>query len=272
MAPQTLDHKEVVVVSVADEQQHQRAERVQRAQWLRAAILGANDGLLSTTSLMLGVGAAKEDRRSMVLSGISGAIAGACSMAVGEFISVSTQRDIEKMGVSDSEAQLHGVKLIINSSTATASPITNSSSRLSELTSSLPMSPAASRRISELSNSAAARSPMMRVITEDEKSKAREEIILPNPVKAAAASALAFLCGSLVPLVSAFLVNDDKARIYVLALATSIALALFGGIGAHLGGSPAVGVSAARVLFGGWAAMAITFALLKPFDNDDRKS
>ncbi|XP_052191530.1 vacuolar iron transporter homolog 2-like [Diospyros lotus] len=69
---------------------------LQRAQWLRAAILGANDGLLSTTSLMLGVGAAKENRRSVILSGIAGAVAGACSMAVGEFVSVSTQRDIHR--------------------------------------------------------------------------------------------------------------------------------------------------------------------------------
>ncbi|XP_031401105.1 vacuolar iron transporter homolog 4-like [Punica granatum] len=79
-----------------DKQQNTRSEALQRAQWLRAAILGANDGLLSTTSLMLGVGAAREDRQSMVLSGLAGALAGALSMAVGEFVSVSTQRDIEE--------------------------------------------------------------------------------------------------------------------------------------------------------------------------------
>ncbi|KAI9386055.1 hypothetical protein POPTR_011G146100v4, partial [Populus trichocarpa] len=81
--------------SVADEDAR-KVQRLRRAQWPRAAILGANDGLLSTTSLMLGVGAAKEDRRYMVLSGLAGAVAGACSMAVGEFVSVSTQKDIEK--------------------------------------------------------------------------------------------------------------------------------------------------------------------------------
>ncbi|GLT26944.1 hypothetical protein SLA2020_019790 [Shorea laevis] len=77
------------------DQRWKRIQWLQRAQWLRAAILGANDGLLSTTSLMLGVGAAKEDRQSIILSGLGGALAGACSMAVGEFVSVSTQRDIE---------------------------------------------------------------------------------------------------------------------------------------------------------------------------------
>lgn len=71
---------------------------LQRAQWLGAAILGANDGLLSTASMMLGIGAAKDDQESMIISGIAGALAGACSMAVGEFVSVTltTQRDIEK--------------------------------------------------------------------------------------------------------------------------------------------------------------------------------
>ncbi|KAI3975071.1 hypothetical protein MKX01_005182 [Papaver californicum] len=67
----------------------------QRAQWLRAAVLGANDGLVSTASLMMGVGAVKEDVKFMILSGIAGLIAGACSMAIGEFVSVYSQLDIE---------------------------------------------------------------------------------------------------------------------------------------------------------------------------------
>ncbi|EPS62168.1 hypothetical protein M569_12624, partial [Genlisea aurea] len=66
-----------------------------RAQWLRAAILGANDGLLSTASLMVGIGAVKKDTKSMVLAGIAGLLAGACSMAIGEFVSVYAQYDIE---------------------------------------------------------------------------------------------------------------------------------------------------------------------------------
>ncbi|KAH7842478.1 hypothetical protein Vadar_005751 [Vaccinium darrowii] len=66
-----------------------------RAQWLRAAILGANDGLLSTASLMVGVGAVRKDVKTMVLTGIAGLVAGACSMAIGEFVSVYSQYDIE---------------------------------------------------------------------------------------------------------------------------------------------------------------------------------
>ncbi|CAK9160473.1 unnamed protein product [Ilex paraguariensis] len=66
-----------------------------RAQWLRAAVLGANDGLLSTASLMMGVGAVRTDIKSMILSGIAGLVGGACSMAIGEFVSVYSQYDIE---------------------------------------------------------------------------------------------------------------------------------------------------------------------------------
>ncbi|OAY74033.1 Vacuolar iron transporter [Ananas comosus] len=76
----------------------------QRAQWLRAAVLGANDGLVSTASLMMGVGAVKADARAMVLSGFAGLIAGACSMAIGEFVSVHSQLDVELAEIKRSGA------------------------------------------------------------------------------------------------------------------------------------------------------------------------
>ncbi|KAF3445522.1 hypothetical protein FNV43_RR10698 [Rhamnella rubrinervis] len=66
-----------------------------RSQWLRAAVLGANDGLVSTASLMMGVGAVKQDIKAMILTGFAGLVAGACSMAIGEFVSVHSQLDIE---------------------------------------------------------------------------------------------------------------------------------------------------------------------------------
>ncbi|KAG6406804.1 hypothetical protein SASPL_134415 [Salvia splendens] len=66
-----------------------------RAQWLRAAVLGANDGLLSTSSLMMGIGAVRRDAKTMLLTGAAGMVAGACSMAIGEFVSVYSQLDIE---------------------------------------------------------------------------------------------------------------------------------------------------------------------------------
>ncbi|KAK9275407.1 hypothetical protein L1049_022671 [Liquidambar formosana] len=268
-----------------------RAERAQRAQWLRAAILGANDGLLSTTSLMLGIGAAKEDRWSMVLSGIAGAIAGACSMAVGEFVSVSTQRDIERANVVSHcrpKTTLCGqVDNGINPDIAA-----NNSTSIAETEIKLTMSPAVltcepSEKGVQLSPAltprqklalslSPVRSPMAKVIAEDTLTDMVEEEdngedALPNPYKAAAASALAFLCGSFVPLLSAMFVANNIIRIVVVVVVASIALAVFGAMGAYLGGSP-IKVSAARVLVGGCFAMAITFGLLKPFDNgsDDK--
>lgn len=96
----------ISVVDHGDDDEDKRyLKLIKRAQWLRAAILGANDGLLSTTSLMLGVGAAKEDQRLMIISGVAGAFAGACSMALGEFVSVSTQRDIEKATIDKCNTQ-----------------------------------------------------------------------------------------------------------------------------------------------------------------------
>ncbi|GLJ22918.1 hypothetical protein SUGI_0432310 [Cryptomeria japonica] len=77
-----------------DEDEKNRDTR-NRAQWLRAAVLGANDGLVTTASLMMGVGAVKTDAKTMVISGLAALVAGACSMAIGEFISVQTQRDVE---------------------------------------------------------------------------------------------------------------------------------------------------------------------------------
>ncbi|XP_019170205.1 PREDICTED: vacuolar iron transporter homolog 4-like [Ipomoea nil] len=77
-----------------DQESNQEVDFSKRAQWLRAALLGANDGLLSTASLMMGVGALRKDSRTMVLAGIAGTVAGACSMAIGEFVSVSSQHDM----------------------------------------------------------------------------------------------------------------------------------------------------------------------------------
>uniref|UniRef100_A0A803LHX1 Vacuolar iron transporter n=2 Tax=Chenopodium quinoa TaxID=63459 RepID=A0A803LHX1_CHEQI len=78
-----------------DENKNNDMDYSKRSQWLRAAVLGANDGLVSTASLMLGVGAVKQDVKAMILTGFAGLVAGACSMAIGEFVSVYSQLDIE---------------------------------------------------------------------------------------------------------------------------------------------------------------------------------
>ncbi|KAK6135362.1 hypothetical protein DH2020_030873 [Rehmannia glutinosa] len=79
----------------ADQNENKETDYSQRAQWLRAAVLGANDGLVSIASLMMGVGAFKEDAKAMIITGFAGMFAGACSMAIGEFVSVYSQLDIE---------------------------------------------------------------------------------------------------------------------------------------------------------------------------------
>ncbi|KAL9679909.1 hypothetical protein QQ045_017780 [Rhodiola kirilowii] len=216
--------------------------RLDRAQWLRAAILGVNDGLLSTTSLMLGVAAAKESKSAMMLSGLAGALAGACSMAVGEFVSVSTQRDIELKAITSISRQKYLNQIMSPSGETPVHPVL---------------------------------SPVMKKIEEDGWSGTNNEKVdefmmrsLPNPLKAAVASAMSFLFGSCVPLFSAMFVSSDSYRAVVVAVVTSLALALFGAVGARLGGSP-MRVSALRVLIGGWISMGITYGLLKPFDHDD---
>ncbi|KAL3723581.1 hypothetical protein ACJRO7_035715 [Eucalyptus globulus] len=249
---------------------------LQRAQWLRAAILGANDGLLSTTSLMLGVGAAKDDHRSMVLSGIAGALAGAFSMAVGEFVSVSTQREIEqanlekRASVTEMEKP-EEIKITVTATKHDGNDSTEPRMLICEILEKGSPGTAVEPQSMALFPP---RSPALKVIAESaakakqERTDGEEEEALPNPYKAAAASGSAFLCGSLFPLLPAIFVAQHKLRVVIVAVVASIALALFGGVGAHLGGSP-VKVSVARVLVGGWIAMGITYGLLKPFDEGD---
>ncbi|KAK7363189.1 hypothetical protein VNO77_05320 [Canavalia gladiata] len=189
----------------------------QRAQWLRAAVLGANDGLVSVASLMMGIGAVKEDISAMLLAGFAGLVAGACSMAIGEFVSVYTQYDIEK-------AQI--------------------------------------KREREGSNN---NNNSIGVDKEDNKAQKEN---LPNPFQAALASALAFSVGALVPLLAAVFIRNHKIRLGVVVASVSLALLVFGGVGAVLGKTP-IKRSCLRVLIGGWMAMAITFGLTKLIGSAD---
>ncbi|XP_057523024.1 vacuolar iron transporter homolog 4-like [Amaranthus tricolor] len=182
--------------------QTQDFDYTKRAQWLRAAVLGANDGLMTTASLMMGVGAVKQDMKAMILTGFAGLVAAACSMAIGEFVSVHSQRDIEvAQRKRESKAGNHQVG-------------------------------------------------------------AEAEEGLPNPIQAAFASALAVAVGSLVPLLAALGVKNYKVRLGVVPAAVTVALLVFGWLGAYLGRASPLRASF-RVLLGGWFAMAITFGLTK---------
>ncbi|KAI3992069.1 hypothetical protein MKX01_014960 [Papaver californicum] len=269
----TSKEKEITVVGDDNGQKSTNHVHVQRGQWLRTAILGANDGLLSTTSLMLGIGAVKDDRLSVILSGLAGAVAGACSMAVGEFVSVSTQRDIEEMGrilnsktkisIQDqiSQKNVHLTNLDV-SPNIILDGRKSVSSRLGEIPAVSPFTSTYGRSLQSFSPG---KSPMMRAISEDGiiEMKKHDEIneTLPNPALAAIASAFAFLFGSFFALATALLVKENKARTISIPIVTSIALALFGWTGARLGGS-SVSISAFRVVVGGWIAMGISYGIL----------
>ncbi|KAI5385870.1 hypothetical protein KIW84_072462 [Lathyrus oleraceus] len=179
----------------------------QRAQWLRAAMLGANDGLITVASMMIGIGAIKEDISVMILTGFAGLVAGACSMGIGEFVSVYTQYDIE---------------------------------------------------IAQMKREREANNNNNGVV--DDESTEREK--LPNPFQAALASALAFSVGAVMPLLAASFIKNHKMRMGVVGAVVSMALLVFGGVGALVGKTPVMR-SCVRVLIGGWMAMAITFGFTK---------
>lgn len=188
-------------------EQDQEFDYSKRSQWLRAAVLGANDGLVSTASLMMGVGAVKHAIKAMVLAGFAGLVAGACSMAIGEFVSVYSQLDIELAQMRRDKKRAVAAGVAIGGGDETKEG-------------------------------------------------------LPNPIQAAAASALAFSMGAMVPLLAASFISEYKVRVGAVVAAVSAALVAFGWLGAALGRTPAVR-STARVLIGGWLAMALTFGLTK---------
>jgi len=228
-----------------EEDEHQHFSH--RAPWLRAFVLGANDGLVSVASLMLGVGAASsgpEALQAMRVSGVAGLVAGALSMAVGEYISVSSQRDAEEADVE--KERLEQAK-----------------------------GPDARRReLEELAGiyerrgvSAATARQVARELTERDviRAHARDELgidldALANPWQASAASAGAFSVGAGVPLLAGCFVLDRAARIGAVAAVTTVMLLLIGGVGARLGGAR-VWRGSLRVLVGGWLAMGATFAI-----------
>ncbi|KAI3972611.1 hypothetical protein MKX01_019269 [Papaver californicum] len=235
----TSKEKEIIVAD--DDNGQKLTNHVQRGQWLRAAILGANDGLLSTTSLMLGIGAVKEDR---------------FSISNQDQIS---QKNFRRINLDVSPHIILGGRKSVSSGFGEIPAV----------------SPSTSTYGRSLQFFSPGKSPMMRVISEDGiiEMKKHDEVneTLPNPVLAAIASAFAFLFGSFFPLATALLVKENKARTILIPIVTSIALALFGGAGARLGGS-SVSISVFRVVVGGWIAMGISYGILTTFHVEDQES
>lgn len=215
---------------------HDEAHLSNRNHWLRAAVLGANDGLISTSSLLVGVAAASPSSQTLLLTGIAALTAGALSMAAGEYISVSSQADTEK---ADLDKELHELTH-------------NAERELVELT-----------RIYEkrgLDHILAHQVAVALTKHNALEAHARDEIGLTDlsqakPIHASVASALAFITGAIFPVIGV-LVLPAQTLIWSLASLTVIGLILLGIISARLGGAPVIPATARVVIWGVLAMVA----------------
>ncbi|MDP9085995.1 MAG: VIT family protein [Pseudomonadota bacterium] len=218
---------------------HSEEHYVNRSGWLRAAVLGANDGLLSVGSLLVGVSAASFDRAHLLLTGVAAIVAGAMSMAAGEYVSVSSQADSER---ADIERERQALKADPESERSELIAIYVGRGLPQEL--AVEVADALSER-DELE--AHARDELG--ITETAAAK---------PVQAALASAASFVAGGIAPLLTVLLA-PSAIILAALVLVTIITLAVLGAAGARAGGAP-IGPGAVRVVVWGSLAMTITAA------------
>ena len=213
------------------------SHRSGRAGWLRAAVLGADDGIVSTASLVIGVAAAATSPNTVLLAGVAGLVAGATSMAAGEYVSVSTQRDAEQADIAREQRQL-------------AADPDLEQAELAEIYVQRGLDRPLAATVAE------------RLMTTDPLgSHVREELglqpgRLARPLQAAVVSAVSFAVAATLPLVLIVLAPVG-IRIPVTALAALTLLALLGILGARLGGARA-GRAALRVTLGGGLAMGLT--------------
>lgn len=220
------------------EQHIEEVHKSHRAGWLRAAVLGVNDGVVSTASLMLGVSAASANKSAILTAGIAGLTAGALSMAVGEYVSVSSQRDSEK---ADLDIERRAIAA-------------NPKGELEELTKIYELRGLDAKLAKQVAKQLHAKDALT--------AHARDELnidrdALANPVQAALASAGSFAVGAIVPILAA-LVSSGNASAVAIVISSLILLGVSGAVGAVIGGGHKI-VAAARVFLGGAAAMAITY-------------
>ena len=212
-----------------------------RAPWLRAAMLGANDGIISTSSLMLGVLAASGGNQTAILTaGIAGLTAGALSMAAGEYVSVSSQRDSE---LSDIEIERKSLQ-------------ENPDKELEELAWIYQKSGLSASLAKEVAEVLHEHSALEAHIKAELGISHRNQA---NPLQAAFASALAFAIGAFVPIAAAVLSNEETGT-WVIPSVSLIALSASGAVAASIGGGHKA-KAAFRVLVGGGLAMAITYII-----------
>jgi VIT1/CCC1 family predicted Fe2+/Mn2+ transporter len=218
---------------------------INRSNWLRASVLGANDGIVSTASLVVGVAAAGMDRSGILLAGLAGLTAGALSMAAGEYVSVSTQQDIETADLARERAALED----------------DPDYELSELAEGLEARGVQAGLALEVAQQMTDHDAL--------DAHAREELGMygmagnANALQAAFASSLSFAIGAGMPLMGAVLAPVGWV-VQVVAVVALLALVVLGGSGARLGGAP-MRPSILRVVFWGSLAMLVTSAVGRLF-------
>ena len=223
---------------------HIERHRTQRVGWLRAAVLGANDGIVSTASLILGVAAAGGSAQSIVVAGGAGLVAGAMSMAAGEYVSVSSQSDTERADLDRERREL------------AADPV-NEHAEMTNI------------YIGRGLDAELAAQVATQLMDHDALgAHARDELGISEawtarPVQAALASAATFSVGAALPLLIVLLVPRDILS-WAVAGASLLFLALLGSLAARTGGSSVL-VGIARVTFWGVLAMAVTAAIGRLF-------
>ncbi|AKR55567.1 membrane protein [Devosia sp. H5989] len=216
---------------------HSENHQVSRIGWLRAAVLGANDGIVSTASLIIGVAAAASDRNAILLAGIAGLVAGALSMAAGEYVSVSSQSDTEKADMARETAELENYPEAEHA-------------ELSAIYQERGLDKALADEVATQMMAKDALGAHMR----DE--LGLSTVTAARPIQAAITSALTFSVGAALPLLMV-LVSPPAWVVWSVAVASLAFLALLGALGAYAGGASILRPTI-RVTFWGALAMAIT--------------
>lgn len=219
---------------------HPELHRTDRIGWLRAAVLGANDGIVSTASLVVGVAAANGGNSEILVAGVAGLVAGAMSMAAGEYVSVSSQADTEKADLARERAELAADPILEHAELAAIYERRGLDSALA--------SQVAQQLMKHDSLGAHARDEL-----------GISETLSARPVQAAFASAATFAIGAAMPLLTVVLTPQNNL-IPVVVVTSILFLGLLGGFGAYAGGAPWL-KAAVRVTFWGALAMAITAAV-----------
>jgi VIT1/CCC1 family predicted Fe2+/Mn2+ transporter len=234
----TVSEDSEVLPTHADEPHVEASDA--RLNWLRAGVLGANDGIVSVAGIVLGVAGATAERAPILTAGVAGLVAGAVSMALGEYVSVSSQRDSQRSMLAKERREL-------------AEDPEDELAELTAIYEGKGLSPATAEQVA-------------RELTEHDAFAAHVEAELgidpeelSSPTQAAGASALAFTLGGILPML-AILLPPAGARVPVTFVAVLLALGLAGWISANLGGS-SVRKAVLRVVIGGALGLAVTYGI-----------